>query len=286
MLFSLFIFLAFSTSATIAVTTFTTSASDKILLQDVNILIFEKNKLSTSRRSAPVHQLNCLRGCAAQYEPQKIVCHNAGSNGIDVQWKCEATLPAGLKLGRVEVVCEGYDSQIDKYVLAGSCGLEYEIEHHIQQQQSGGALPTNRTHDVDVIAAFIIFFCVCFVVMVCICCGEIVERRQEVKSRVRVNRPVVVEEEGIAGGGVHHHHHHTNSPRPSVIYARAPPPSVPSFTDGMIVGSMLNRPSCSSSATSSRVVHHPPTPHPSAPPSQPPRSSTETSVSYGGTRRR
>ncbi|ELR16590.1 uncharacterized protein ACA1_087850, partial [Acanthamoeba castellanii str. Neff] len=32
------------------------------------------------------------------------------------------------KMGRIEVVCEGYDYPDDPYILKGSCGLEYRVE--------------------------------------------------------------------------------------------------------------------------------------------------------------
>ena len=44
-----------------------------------------------------------------------------------VQWKCEANLPEHLSFRSTTVVCEGYDSPEDTYILAGSCGLEYEL---------------------------------------------------------------------------------------------------------------------------------------------------------------
>eukprot|EP00897_Mesotaenium_endlicherianum_P010918 jgi/Mesen1/9855/ME000070S09140 len=55
-------------------------------------------------------------------------CTNVGSNGRDVQWRCEADLPAHLTFGHTEVVCEGYESAADARVLEGSCGLEYSLK--------------------------------------------------------------------------------------------------------------------------------------------------------------
>ncbi len=34
-----------------------------------------------------------------------------------------------FRLGRVEVVCEGYDYPDDPYILKGSCGLEYTLDY-------------------------------------------------------------------------------------------------------------------------------------------------------------
>jgi hypothetical protein len=44
-----------------------------------------------------------------------------------VNWKCEATLPKGTHLSKVEVQCEGFDYPEDPYILAGSCGVSFEV---------------------------------------------------------------------------------------------------------------------------------------------------------------
>jgi hypothetical protein len=56
-------------------------------------------------------------------------CKNSGAdyNEEDVQWTCTASLPEEFKLGSTEVICEGYDSPDDPYVLKGSCGVEYRL---------------------------------------------------------------------------------------------------------------------------------------------------------------
>jgi len=56
-------------------------------------------------------------------------CTNAGAdyNAEDIQWSCTASLPAEFKLGSTDVICEGYSSPDDDYVLKGSCGAEYRL---------------------------------------------------------------------------------------------------------------------------------------------------------------
>ncbi|TVY37241.1 Store-operated calcium entry-associated regulatory factor [Lachnellula subtilissima] len=56
-------------------------------------------------------------------------CTNAGAdyNTEDIQWSCSASLPADFKLGSTDVICEGYSSPDDDYVLKGSCGVEYRL---------------------------------------------------------------------------------------------------------------------------------------------------------------
>ena len=56
-------------------------------------------------------------------------CANAGSDYDDenVQWTCKASLPPEFMLGSTEVICEGYDSPKDPFILKGSCGVEYRL---------------------------------------------------------------------------------------------------------------------------------------------------------------
>ena len=56
-------------------------------------------------------------------------CKNQGSDYDDenIQWTCTASLPSEFKLGSTDVICEGYDSSNDPYVLKGSCGVEYRL---------------------------------------------------------------------------------------------------------------------------------------------------------------
>lgn len=56
-------------------------------------------------------------------------CTNQGADYDDenIQWTCVADIPAEFKLGGTEVVCEGYRSAEDDWVLKGSCGVEYQL---------------------------------------------------------------------------------------------------------------------------------------------------------------
>jgi hypothetical protein len=75
-------------------------------------------------------QLRCVGGSGkGLYEIDVMRCKNEGFdyNEEDVQWKCQASLPEEFKLGSTDVICEGYDSADDPYVLKGSCGVEYRL---------------------------------------------------------------------------------------------------------------------------------------------------------------
>ncbi|KAK9365899.1 hypothetical protein V1509DRAFT_631790 [Lipomyces kononenkoae] len=103
----------------------------KSLLSKVQILTLRKDALATGRRLKPIPQLRVVGGDAKDlYEVEVMQCKNMGSGeggSEDVQWKCSADIPGYFKLGKTDVVCEGYSSAKDPYILRGSCGVEYTI---------------------------------------------------------------------------------------------------------------------------------------------------------------
>ena len=107
-----------------------TKASDAVLLSNVRSLTLQKDRLTTGRRSKPVQQMACVGGSGKGLHDVDVMrCKNSGAeyDPEDVQWTCQANLPPEFKLGSTEVVCEGYDSPDDPYVLKGSCGVEYRL---------------------------------------------------------------------------------------------------------------------------------------------------------------
>ncbi|KAF9307224.1 Store-operated calcium entry-associated regulatory factor [Mortierella antarctica] len=117
---------------------FGSSSNQKVLLQDVRTLTLHRGRMTTGRRTSPVPQLNCIGGNACgDFEPDVVQCHNAGSDGSDVQWKCEADLPNNVRFGQLDVYCEGYKNPDDPYVLKGSCGLEYKLVYTKSYQRQG-----------------------------------------------------------------------------------------------------------------------------------------------------
>eukprot|EP00249_Psilotum_nudum_P012056 c23559_g1_i2 orf=340-1011(-) len=99
----------------------------QVLLESVKSITLHKGRETTYRRTFSIPQLKCLSGC--DYQPDVVQCQNKWSDGKDVQWDCDADLPSGVQFGWTEVICEGYKSAEDKYVLEGSCGLEYSLKH-------------------------------------------------------------------------------------------------------------------------------------------------------------
>ena len=105
-------------------------SSNAVLLSKIRTLTVRTDRLTSSRRIAPIPQLNCIGGNAqGLYSIDVLRCKNSGSeyDAEDVQWTCQASLPPEFKLGSTDVVCEGYESSEDQYVLKGSCGVEYRL---------------------------------------------------------------------------------------------------------------------------------------------------------------
>lgn len=104
--------------------------SDAVLLSNIKTLTLQGGRQTTSRRAPSVPQLDCVGGNAKGLHDVDVMrCTNAGSEYApeDVQWTCQASLPREFKLGSTDVVCEGYASSEDPFVLKGSCGVEYRL---------------------------------------------------------------------------------------------------------------------------------------------------------------
>ncbi|KAG5920889.1 hypothetical protein E4U42_006041 [Claviceps africana] len=110
----------------------TTRPRNAILLSQVESLTLRGHGAKTThRRVSPIPQLKCVspREICKLYDVQVMRCTNQGSSygEEDIEWSCSASLPEELKLGSTEVICEGYASAEDPYVLKGSCGVEYTL---------------------------------------------------------------------------------------------------------------------------------------------------------------
>ncbi|KAF6241626.1 hypothetical protein HO173_000337 [Letharia columbiana] len=117
--------LAFTTTSTAA-----RKSSESVLLSHVKSLTLRKDLKTSHNRVSAVPQLNCIGGTAKGfYDIDVLRCKNAGSSygDEDVQWTCTASLPSEFKLGSTDVICEGFSSSEDPYVLKGSCGVEYRL---------------------------------------------------------------------------------------------------------------------------------------------------------------
>lgn len=105
-------------------------AANSALLSQIKTLTLHSDRQTSHRRVPALPQLTCVGGNAANlYTIDTMRCKNAGSeyDAEDVQWTCQASLPPEFKLGGTEVICEGFDSPEDPWVLKGSCGVEYRL---------------------------------------------------------------------------------------------------------------------------------------------------------------
>ncbi|KAF1851017.1 DUF1183-domain-containing protein [Cucurbitaria berberidis CBS 394.84] len=105
-------------------------SGSKVKLSNVQSLTLRKGQSTSHRRVDAMPQLTCIGGSArGLYEVDVMRCKNSGSDYDEdsIQWTCTASLPEEFKLGSTDVICEGYDSPNDPYILKGSCGVEYKL---------------------------------------------------------------------------------------------------------------------------------------------------------------
>ncbi|PYI10800.1 hypothetical protein BO78DRAFT_393776 [Aspergillus sclerotiicarbonarius CBS 121057] len=107
-------------------------SNNAILLSRVHSLTLHGGRLTSSRRVSPIPQLKCTgpsKRICNMYKIDTMRCTNEGYgyDEEDIQWTCTAELPQEFKLGSTDVVCEGYRNADDKWVLKGSCGVEYRL---------------------------------------------------------------------------------------------------------------------------------------------------------------
>ncbi|KAJ6513193.1 hypothetical protein C8R45DRAFT_962762 [Mycena sanguinolenta] len=99
----------------------------RVELAKISALTFYKDSVTEGRRTSPIPQLVCVGEPCNVYQPEVVRCQSLGGSGTDIDWKCETDLPSSLRFGKVEVGCEGWSRPGDRYVLAGSCSLEYRL---------------------------------------------------------------------------------------------------------------------------------------------------------------
>src|SRR5258708_9330610 len=107
----------------------------RVLLRDVESLVFKKNAFSSGIRTDSFPQLTCVGAGCDDYDIHAVLCTNVGFSGSDVNWKCETQETSAptlsfplIRFKNLIVSCEGYDFPNDPYVLQGSCVLEYSIQ--------------------------------------------------------------------------------------------------------------------------------------------------------------
>ncbi|OXC64174.1 hypothetical protein AYX13_06312 [Cryptococcus neoformans] len=98
----------------------TAGGAKKIALSAVKTLTFYADKYTAGRRTNPIPQLTCKGPGCKVFQPDVVQCTNMGDDGLgNVQWKCDTDLPSSLRLGKVDVSCEGWSAPGDPNILQG-----------------------------------------------------------------------------------------------------------------------------------------------------------------------
>jgi SOCE-associated regulatory factor of calcium homoeostasis len=164
----------------------TPPGQNAILLSKVQTLTLHAHRMTWYRRVEPIHQLKCVgpSSVCRLHEVDTMRCTNQGYDydEEDIQWSCTASLPPEFKLGSTDVICEGYRNAEDKWVLKGSCGVEYRLlltekgeERYGRHHRYTSKPSTKDDSDNDGFATSvfaIIFIFIFLVILYAICYGE------------------------------------------------------------------------------------------------------------------
>jgi hypothetical protein len=141
-----------------------TNTSNSIHISD-----FKNGELTLAGRNPSENQLKCIGGNSFNFEISVIQCKNTGFDGTTVHWKCEAELPTHYRLGKTDVVCEGYSKTGDEYLLKGSCMVEYTLHSNKPNVDSNySEKNTDRPNIIDFFMFLVAVGCFGFVILVCI----------------------------------------------------------------------------------------------------------------------
>lgn len=102
-----------------------------VLLTNVKSLTLRANRDTSHRRLPAIPQLKCTgpKRICNMYAIDLMRCTNDGTDydENEVQWTCSTNLPDEFHLGSTDVICEGFRSSDDPWILKGSCGVEYKL---------------------------------------------------------------------------------------------------------------------------------------------------------------
>lgn len=177
-----------------------------ILLSRVESLTFHSGKQTTSRRVSPMPQLQCVgpANVCSLYNVDVMRCTNEGADydAENIQWSCKASLPEEFKLGSTDVICEGYASSEDSYVLKGSCGVEYRLlltekgqaKYDTQRQTTSHHGSSQEEGNEFVSTAFMVLFAVvALIILYSLFCAT--------QTPGQGRRPAPIARGGYGGGG-------------------------------------------------------------------------------------
>lgn len=128
------------------------SHDDRIYLPSVSKLTFVAGTFTKSRRTDPRPQLACIGGNASERTdlyPNRVDCYNMGvdpaNNGALLpSWQCIAAVSRTVTVADTTVNCEGWSSDDDLFVVAGSCWVTFKLAY--EEAQRGGLQSQHHRH--------------------------------------------------------------------------------------------------------------------------------------------
>jgi len=107
--------------------------ASRVYQPDIRTLYFKRGEMTTwRRRTGPITQMKCL-GCCPPVGtlPDEFQCINTGKINADtgIKWNCAplSDIHHNIKIKFIEVRCEGYENSTDKWILNGSCQVQYKV---------------------------------------------------------------------------------------------------------------------------------------------------------------
>ncbi|KAH8689640.1 hypothetical protein BGW36DRAFT_433643 [Talaromyces proteolyticus] len=152
-----------------------------ILLSNVQTLTLHGDRMTSHRRVSPIPQLKCTgpSKICKLYSIDTMRCTNQGHDydEEDIQWTCTASLPSEFKLGSTDVICEGYRNAADKWILKGSCGVEYRLlltedgerRYGYQNPKYDTSKTQKTSSDVSSALAVIVFVGISVIILLALC---------------------------------------------------------------------------------------------------------------------
>ncbi len=107
-----------------------------VAYRDVSSIVLDASKQTLGRRSTVPQMAFVGASKYTSHLPTTMQCTNKGWDGMQFTWACQAQLPNGIDLDRVEVICEDWDPPVNDateydIMTAGSCGVEYTLRGDI-----------------------------------------------------------------------------------------------------------------------------------------------------------
>jgi len=163
--------------------------SSRLSYANLNWITFRANHTTVSRRTQPQPQLVCVGLSCDQFQDiLQVDCQVANASIHDPN-----CVPSGqqsdYQLQQLKITCEGYYGPHDrKYLLGGSCSLEYSI----QKEDGDPIMVARRNKDGIFLVLFLMLMVIICPCICCVICFFCLEQCLFVRA-TRVNkRPIVV----------------------------------------------------------------------------------------------